>query len=356
LATIPEDGGCDEGVSYWNMSGGALLDCLECIYIATRGNVSFYHEPIIHRIGEFPLHAYICGPYFWNFADCDAKPILDGERIFQFGKRIHHSKLMSLGAWVDKQRESLFSHDTPEMSRILARLFSDISEIPCEEPVSSSVTLPQLQVGARKNDRFHAVFKAGHNGENHNHNDVGSFLLYVDGQPAIIDLGNMIYTAKSFSDQRYTLPNTRSYYHNLPIIGSLEQAVGEQHRARNVEWNETGVSMDLCEAYPSDAGILFFIRSASLHEKEGLRITDHMQLKSQLPVNWCFLFRNKPELHTSFALANNVCLEFSNSLVARIDEFCVTDPRMARNFPGSIWRLQLTSTPSFDHQQSFRFF
>ena len=28
LKCVPEDGGCDEGAGYWNMAGGAFLDCL----------------------------------------------------------------------------------------------------------------------------------------------------------------------------------------------------------------------------------------------------------------------------------------------------------------------------------------
>ena len=35
--------------------------------------------------------------------------------------------------------------------------------------------------------------KGGNNGESHNHNDVGSFVLYCDGKPAVIDVGTGVY-------------------------------------------------------------------------------------------------------------------------------------------------------------------
>jgi hypothetical protein len=46
--------------------------------------------------------------------------------------------------------------------------------------------------------------------EIHNHNDVGNFILYVDGMPAIIDIGAVTYTALTFSKDRYKIWNMQS--------------------------------------------------------------------------------------------------------------------------------------------------
>ena len=45
--------------------------------------------------------------------------------------------------------------------------------------------------------------KGGHNGESHNHNDVGSFIVAVDGVPAVADAGRPTYTAQTFGPDRY---------------------------------------------------------------------------------------------------------------------------------------------------------
>lgn len=65
--------------------------------------------------------------------------------------------------------------------------------------------------------------KGGNNGESHNHNDVGSFVLYCDGKPVVIDIGTGVYEKKTFSPQRYEIPQMQSLYHNLPIIGGEGQ-------------------------------------------------------------------------------------------------------------------------------------
>ena len=66
LEGMPEDGGCDEGTGYWNMAGGALLDCLEAVERVTGGCVTFWDQEKIRRIGAFPLHSHIAGPWYWN--------------------------------------------------------------------------------------------------------------------------------------------------------------------------------------------------------------------------------------------------------------------------------------------------
>ena len=99
-------------------------------------------------------------------------------------------------------------------------------------PGGSAFPFPRPPTG-RRGGLFGAM-KGGHNAENHNHNDVGAFLLYVDGEPAVVDVGNMVYTAKTFGPERYTLVITRSRNHNLPLFGEEVQSTGRTLGARVV--------------------------------------------------------------------------------------------------------------------------
>ena len=74
LDTLPEDGGCDEGAGYWNMAGGALLDCLEILEKVTGGKMAFRQDEKIRNIMAFPAKMEMGGGWFANFADCDARP------------------------------------------------------------------------------------------------------------------------------------------------------------------------------------------------------------------------------------------------------------------------------------------
>ncbi len=77
--------------------------------------------------------------------------------------------------------------------------------------------------------------QGGHNAESHNHNDVGNFIVYADGEPAIIDVGVETYTAKTFSAQRYEIWTMQSAYHNLPTVNGVMQGAGRQFEARDVD-------------------------------------------------------------------------------------------------------------------------
>ena len=352
LAVMPEDGGCDEGAAYWNLAGGMLLDCLELLRQVTGGRVDFYKERHIQEIGLFILRAHINGPYYWNFADCDAKPRLDGERIYTYGTRIGNTAMGALGAKIEAERKTPLPQDTPEMNRVLDRLFTPIDAEPVLGEGARFVVLPCLQVWAKEKGGMYVSIKGGHNGENHNHNDVGSCLIYVDGEPELIDVGNMVYTAKTFDDDyRYALFNTRSRNHNLPLIGNWEQEKGAERAAHSVHMNEKGVRMDIAAAYPAAVKTL----ERELSWPNALTLRDTIELASAQPITWVFMLRNAPALEKGMARAGKLAIRFDKALEATCQEIPVTDRRMAKNFPGSIYRLTLSAPAGLRHVQVFEF-
>jgi hypothetical protein len=348
LAVMPKDGGCDEGAGYWNMAGGSLLDCLEHIEHLTGGRTVFYDDPHIRAIGAFPLNAHIAGPYYWNFADCDAKPMLDGERVYRYGVKTEHAGLADLGAEITARTEGVLPKDTPETYRVLCKLFFPVPGPQGEHRKADTVILPGLQVWACQKNGLYAAVKGGHNGENHNHNDVGSFLLYMDGGPEIVDAGNMVYTAKTFGPERYTLWNTRSMNHNVPMVAGFEQQPGKTHAARDVHLKGSSISLDMAAAYPREAGVLSLVRRAS-YQGNDFVLSDAVKLQSAAPVTWVFMLRHRPEISAGRLQTEKMVMRFDESLSASCEEIPITDLRMARNFPGSLWRVTLTS-PGFLEQ------
>lgn len=354
LAVLPPDGGCDEGAGYFNMAGAALADALQSVYAATGGRVSFYHEPLIRRIAAFPLHAHIDGPYFINFADCDAMPRMDGERLLHLGRRTDNPALAALGAQALARRNDVRPLDTPQMNRVLFTLFAAAPEQPALTQSPSYLALPDLQVFSWRHGGMYLAAKGGHNGESHNHNDVGTFLLYTDGQPRVIDLGNCVYTAKTFGPERYTLMNTRSRNHNVPLIGAMEQAAGREHAATGVTSDRHGLRLDIAAAYPKEAGVCRLCRTFAI-DGNGMNLTDDIELDRAQPVTWVFMLRDRPELSPGSASFGGLLLSHDSTLLQRVEEIPVTDPRMAGNFPGSVWRLALEAPAGRLHHRTFAF-
>ena len=352
LDTVPADGGCDEGAGYWNMAGGALLDCLEMLENAAGGKPAFLEKEKIRNILRFPLLAEIGDGWFLNFADCDARPFLSGERLQLAGEWLADSSLSALG---NRLRGTLSDQlkDTPHLTRALSLLFHPPAA-EAEEGEREDVWLPDLQIRVVRRGGWTLGCKGGHNGENHNHNDVGSFLLYLDGAPEIVDAGNMTYTAKTFSDERYSLWNTRSAYHNLPLIGGYEQRAGTAYRAREVECLSDGLRLDLAEAYDPAAGVLRCLRKTRL-TKDGLTVTDQIETAEPESVCWVFLFRNKPQNNGGWLETERLRLRILVGVEMEIEEIPVTDPRMAASFPGSLWRVSMTEPAAAVHKQIWQF-
>lgn len=352
LDTLPEDGGCDEGPGYWNMAGGALLDCLTVLETVTGEKMSFREYEKIRNILRFPVRAEMGGGWFANFADCDARPFISGERLETAGRMTGDPALTALGT---RMRGTIADqlNDVPHLTRALDLLF--------HAPAGTATAwdaedtwMPALQERVVRRGRWVLACKGGHNGENHNHNDVGSFILQLDGEPAVVDAGNMIYTAKTFSAERYTLWNVRAAWHNLPMIGECEQREGREHAAREVNCTPDGMTLNLEGAYDTAAGITRLRRSFAL-SGDGLRLTDEGELAAAFEVTWIFLLREKPAWKDGRITAGKLVIRCPEGLAFSMEEKPIRDPRMARNWPGSLWRVKLRSGKTDRFRETFVF-
>src|SRR5574340_1658993 len=159
--------------------------------------------------------------------------------LFRYGQRIHDPKLMAMGQWeYQRYRERGLLGGT------LLRALPDIFETagiatPAQPPYPRDVWLEGTQIMAARekegSDRgIYLAAKGGHNAESHNHSDVGSFLVYLDGQPVLVDAGVGTYTKQTFSSQRYEIWTMQSAYHNVPTVHGIQQGAGREFAARGV--------------------------------------------------------------------------------------------------------------------------
>jgi hypothetical protein len=143
---------------------------------------------------------------------------------------------------------------------------------------------------------LYLAFKGGHNAESHNHNDVGSFIVFSDGEPTLIDLGVGEYTRKTFSPDRYTISSMRSDHHHLPSFNGFCQKAGRAYEARNYLYNEAngGLEIDVTGAYPEEAGLESYTRHAVLDEGK-ITVTDKFTLKEGGNAVFHLITREEPK-------------------------------------------------------------
>ncbi len=351
IDVMPEDGGCDEGAAYWGMAGGALLDGLDILEKVTDGRMIFWDQPKIRAIMRYPLNAWIGGKWFVNFADCDAAPDMYGERLQFAGERMGDAALQAMGASFPGTVEKMLA-DTPQMWRLMNMLFHAPAEAGKPE-LPRDLYLESLQMRVIRRGEATLVCKGGMNGDSHNHNDVGAFMLYDRGEPVIVDAGNMVYTRRTFSDQRYTLWNTRSMYHNVPMIGDVEQRAGREYAAKDTQVLPDGLACDIAGAYPAEAGAERMLRTFRLTEEGRCVIEDRISLQHPAPVTWVFLLRNCPGVREQEVISGGWRIRASVGMMIHAEEIRITDRRMARNFPGSLWRVWFTDGTETEHRVCF---
>ncbi len=289
LNGLGEDGGCDEGPSYWFAAGACVFDCLELLEAATKGKVDIYGEPLIQKMASYVYKTHIADDYFVNFADADPKLKPDGIMLYRFGQKIKDAQLAQFGKWAIEKYPLAISNNGFHRMRKIQNLLT-VKNIGAQkntfEPVKEAWFGDIQVLTARANNGFYMATHGGHNAESHNHNDVGDFLLYANGEPVIIDAGRGNYTARTFSSRRYELWFTQSQYHNLPIINGVGQLAGRSYEAQNVKPifsdKEATLTMDIAPSYDKAAGIQTWNRTVKLNRvKNTVEINDDYVLEQK---------------------------------------------------------------------------
>ncbi len=285
----PADGGCDEGPSYWGRAGASLYECLEWLRSATDGAVDIYREPLIQNIGKFIYRVQAADRYFINFADAPAMLTPSPSVCFGFGKRIGDPELQAIGAWAAAEHNVRHRGLTDSIGRQLATLSiaDELLATAPRAPLPRDVFLPNIELFAARDQAgatagFFVAAKGGHNAESHNHNDVGHFVVYLDGRPLLVDAGVETYTAKTFSPERYSIWTMQSAFHSLPTINGVQQAPGHIFKARNVSWqaddHQAEFQLDLAEAWPPEAGVKCWERTITLIRGQEIVVADRFEL------------------------------------------------------------------------------
>ena len=288
LNPYPQDGGCDEGPSYWGAAAASLYDNIAMLNQASNGAFQYaFQDEKIRNMGKFIYRVQISEDYFLNFADADPQPKMAANMIYRFGKDIDDPDMMRFGAYY-REPEGETNVRFHYFRNLYALFIQDeYQNAPQGLPLPRDVWLPDVQVMVARDqegstDGLFVAAKGGHNDESHNHNDIGNYVVYYNGLPLLIDVGRGTYTRKTFSDQRYEIWYNRSDFHNVPTINGETQLPGNNFKATNVSYDEKNgfaqFSLDISKSYPEQAGINSWQRTIRLNREKNVEINDVVSL------------------------------------------------------------------------------
>ncbi|MFO7898353.1 MAG: heparinase II/III family protein [Planctomycetota bacterium] len=221
------DGGSSEGVGYWQYGLINTVDFAELLRERTNGAADFLAHDKFKKIALYP-HAVKTGlASFYSVSDCVGSASFAPGLIARLAERTGVDELL---AFLNKHTTALGPGRLPHAIRSVLWWDGTVRRSPRIDDRMLPETGVARIVAPRR--RIVVMAKAGDNQENHNHNDVGSFAVYVRGEPMICDPGAGLYDKKYFGPERYDNPLCNSYGHSVPRVSGRLQPFGRAYRGR----------------------------------------------------------------------------------------------------------------------------
>lgn len=259
LKGFTPDGYCGEGTGYWNYGFGHYVYLAEEIRLTTGGRIDLLARKEALAPASFGARFEVLDGVYPAFADSSpgARPsarIMDflNERL-GFGLPPAGSERTRLGG--GSLAEGLMylfpvpaTQKAPPTAQVVEvggprSWFEQAGILICRPLAGSSSRLATAIIG---ND----------NGVNHNHNDVGSYIVVLNGQVLIVDPGGETYTARTFGPHRYDSNVLNSFGHSVPLVAGKMQSAGAKAKAVTLKTDFTDAQdtlvFDIRSAYAVD--------------------------------------------------------------------------------------------------------
>ena len=329
IDSYPEDGGCDEGAGYWDRAAASMFEVLRLFSIYGLQFTDDYTDKI-ERMASYAYKTYIGHDYCISFADAhENKAIQQVNIVYPFGLFLGDKTMCEFGAYLGRQKHILEnpaalydkSGNFPTLSRELFFLYhirEFIAEEP-REPLLKDVWLGNLQIMTARRNNLYVAMKGGHNNESHNHNDVGSFIVYADNEPLLID------------------PGVGEY-------NGTDQKDGREYAAKVVNHQNGSLTLDIAGAYPPEADTKTWKRTVNAMES-GISVTENYVLKAyHQPARLMFMTVIKPEVQNgSIVLGRHRLNYYPTQLEATVEDISnQLDPLLQRMWGNQMYRIILS--------------
>ena len=220
IASYKNDGVCVEGAGYWSYGFGWFMEYAIMQKEFTNGQYNLLADEKIKSISTFLQKLFLDRDVIVNYGDCGAGTDVTVPAGFMYTLKQLYQDDLELPP---KERLSIHPHYFTAMMRAFTCLDSSFAS----KEISKEAEYYMGDCGwfVKRTPKYGFSARGGCNGESHNHNDVGNFILSIDNDQLLIDMGGRPYTRQYFEDAtRYTFLETSSRGHNVPIINGQYQA------------------------------------------------------------------------------------------------------------------------------------
>lgn len=306
LSGFTPDGYCSEGLGYWNYGFGNFALLSETIRTATSGKVDLMAQPTATMPALFGRRIQIINGVAPAFADCSVEAHPDSNLQWlinaRFGRTSNGASPRAGGSIAETFVYYLAAR-TPA-----PRIKMPVD--PANEQLRTWFDKAGILIcrpAAESTSQFAVAVKGGHNGEHHNHNDIGSFVVVCGNTPVLLDPGSEVYTKRTFSSARYESKMLNSFGHPVPVPVGVLQRTGRSAAARVLQADFSDsrdtLGLDLSSGYKNPA--VKQLERTFAYSREGtgsLTVTDRVQFSAPQTFETALLTRGKFEKTSGSAL------------------------------------------------------
>jgi len=315
-----DDGYCSEGMGYWNYGYGHHLSLGLAVRAATGGKVNLFSDPKHRAVMMYPYGYQLMDWKSPHFADGGGNP---SAVLLALQRQVFPDIVSRRAADLDLLSGGLTEISLRAFGQDPGPAYTNgFDTLPIRSWFPDAQVLISRGVWPEQTKRFSIAIKGGHNAELHNHNDVGSYAIMLDGIEMGGDPGGEIYTRRTFSKDRYVSKVLNSYGHPVPVVGGKLQKTGRNAAAKIVRTDFTDkkdeIVFDYTAAYPAPA-LKSLVRTMTFdRETATITITDAVAFSEpttfEVPVityrEWksnddstLFTFRKTPKSHRLLKMA-----------------------------------------------------
>lgn len=314
LSSYKADGVCREGLGYWNYGFGYFVFYADLLKQFSEGEFDYFQDEKIRNIALFQQKMFLQGNTVVSFADGHMTGSMAvglthylkaqyPDDIVVFSPGFHPA--YQNGGGDHCYRWPGFIRNFTWYSAIFAA--GEPLKNGCDYFADSAWYI-------NKKDRYAFAAKAGDNNEPHNNNDIGCFILCVDGKQLICDVGAGEYTRQYFRPKtRYSFFFSSSRGHSVPIVGGQYQHEGVQYVGTVTQESDSLLELEMKDAY--ELAQLTGLRRKFELTDDAVILTDTFQFaEAPLPVTERFVTLTEPVVNEGSIKIGGLTLLYDSSI------------------------------------------
>ena len=311
IDSYSDDGVCVEGAAYWGFGFGFFVSYAMLQKELTNGEYDWFKNEKVKKIATFIQKMLLQTNVVARFSDCNPRE--------NYWVGLPHILRDIYGDEVEKLPKTAgtiiaYTH----LNFSLRSLIYYKPEYTTDKVAEDVVYNMESTAYFTKRTKYYGfACKGGNNGESHNHNDVGSFILARNNKEILCDIGAGAYCDGYHTNKRYTFFHPSSVSHNLPFFDGIGQD-GVRREDVKIDYNEkeSSVYMDFTRGYGID-----YLEKAErkfILNDSKITLTDKFTMKKDSVITERFVSFIEPKVDGKNVVLEDVILSPKDEIIPKI--------------------------------------